>query len=53
MFKTDKNEVVEVDDRANIIVINLSTNLTYMLNIRALRESTFLISDIKKTFHYL
>ena len=32
---------------------NKSKNLTYLLNIKATKKSTFLTSNIKKTFNYL
>ena len=61
MFKVDDNEVIEVNGRANKIVINLSNqtkndksrNLTYMPNIGFRRKTIFLTSNAKKVFNYL
>ena len=58
LFKNNNNEVVKVGDRINKIIIhssknNKSKNLMYMPNIRATREFTLLISNIKKVFNYL
>ena len=57
-FKTDDDKVVEVDSKANKIVVNLSKNkkfknLTYMSNIRATGKPSFLIPNAKKTFNHL
>ena len=57
-FRADDNEVVEVGDRANKTVVNLSKNeksrnSTYMSNIRATRKPNFLTPNVKKTFNYL
>ena len=53
-FRANNNKVVNVDSyKTNKIVVNLSRNLTYMPNIIATRESTFLILDVKKSFKYL
>ena len=58
-FEAYNNKVVGDDDsRANETVMNLSKNnkfknLTYVPNIEAIAESTFLIPNIKKAFNYL
>ena len=52
-FKANNNKVVIVSDRINKTVINLSKNSTHMLNIRAIKEPTFLIPIAKKTFNHL
>ena len=53
IFKANNNEVFEVGGRVNKTVINLSKNLTYILNIEAIKKLTFLILNAKKTFNYL
>ena len=54
VFKTDNNKVVDdVGDKANKTIINSSKNSMRVLNIKAIRESNFLIPDAKKAFNYL
>ena len=52
-FTVDNKKVFEVDSRINEIMINLSKNLTYISNIGAIREATFLIFNTKKVFNHL
>ena len=53
-LKVNNNKVVTGgSNRANKTVVNSSKNLTYMPNIKAIKESTFLIFNTKKTFNYL
>ena len=57
-FRVNQNKVVRVDSRANETVVNLSKNnkcknLTYLPNIRAIRETIFLIYKAKKAFNHL
>ena len=52
-LKADDDKVVEVDNRANKMVVNLSKNLTHVPNIKAIGKSNFLTSNTKKTFNYL
>ena len=53
VFKADKDKIVSSDDRANKMIVNLSRNLTYISNIKALKKSIFLILNTKKAFNYL
>ena len=59
IFRIDDNKVFSnSNDKANKTVVNLSKNeesmkSTYMLNIKAIEEPTFLISNTKKTFNKL
>ena len=58
MFRVDKNELVEVDNRANVTVVNLSKNkktrnLIYILNIKATKKPNFLTPNAKKAFNHL
>ena len=61
-FKANNNKIVnDGDDGVNKTVINLSNKsknnkskkLIYMLNIEAIRKSTFLNLNGKKVFNYL
>ena len=62
VFRLNDNELV-ISNNGNInkIVVNLSNklknntfrNLTYMLNIKAIKKPIFLIPNVKKTFNYL
>ena len=56
-LRVHDNEVVEVANRANKIVVNLSKNkksknLMHIPNIKAIGKPNFLILDAKKTFNY-
>ena len=62
VFKTGNNKIVRGDDdKANKIIINLSNkskknnfkNLIWILNIKAIKKLTFLISNTKKVFNCL
>ena len=57
-FKTNNNKIVGVGNKANKTIVNSSKNnksrnLMYILNIGAIKEPTFLISNAKKAFNYL
>ena len=58
-FKANNNEVVDgSDDKKNETIVNSSKNnkfrkLTYIPNIKAIKKSTFLITNTKKAFNYL
>ena len=57
-FGFDKNEVIGVGGRANKVVVNLSKNeksrnLTYMLNLKAIKKPNFLTSYNKNAFNHL
>ena len=52
-FKPDSNELFRNSDRTNEIVVNLSKNLTYMLNIKDIKKFVFLTSNAKKAFNCL
>ena len=53
-FRANKNEVVDSNSgKTNETIMNLSRNLTYMPNIRAIKELIFLTSNAKKTFNNL
>ena len=58
-FRADDDKVVgSYGSRANETVVNLSKNkksrkLTYMPNIEAIEEPTFLTTNAKKSFNHL
>ena len=58
-FKANNNKVVNNDgNKTNKTIVNLyknnkSRNLTRMPNIKAMKKSTFLTFNAKKTFNYL
>ena len=54
MFRANDDEVISgVASKTSKIVMDSSRNLTYVLNIRATKESNFLTSNAKKVFNYL
>ena len=57
-FKIDNDEIVEIDNKANKIVVNLFKNnklrnLMHMPNIKAIKKPIFLIPNAKKVFNNL
>ena len=54
LFKANNNKVVDKDgSKANETIENLSKNLTYILNIGAIKKSIFLTLDATKVFNHL
>ena len=53
-LKVDDNEIIGNDsNKTNKIIVNLSKNLMYVSNIRAIGKPLFLTLNAKKNFNYL
>ena len=52
-FKTNNNEFIEVSNKANKTVVNLSKDSICISNNEATKELILLILNAKKAFNYL